>query len=157
MLTNAYAKAACLGVIAGMRSMSAPAMTTTQLSRVQPDDLVGSPLDWMTSPITASVFRALAAGEIIADKLPFLPARTDALPLLGRAGTGALSGAAVCVADGEGMVEGAVVGAIAAVASAHLFYQLRRRLGKATPLPDPVLAVAEDTLMLALGHLALAE
>lgn len=156
-MTNAYAKAACLGVIAGIRSMSAPAMTSTHLVVAQPDDLTDSPLDWMTSPTTAGVFRTLAAGEVLADKLPFLPARTDPLPLFGRAMTGALSGAAVCVAGGEGMIEGAIVGAVSAVASAHLFYQLRRRLGQATRLPDPVIAVAEDGLMLGLGHLALAE
>jgi uncharacterized membrane protein len=154
-MPNAYAKAACLGVIAGMRSMTAPALISGYLDRTHSDALLDSPLEWLATPTAASVFRVLAAGERIADKLPSVPARTSPGPLIGRGVTGALSGAAVCVADGEGLVEGAVVGALAAIASTFAFYHLRRWLTEATPLPDAAVAAAEDALALGLGRTAL--
>ncbi len=156
-MPNAYVKAACLGVIAGMRSMTAPALVSGYLIRTCSDELAGSPLEWLASPVSAGVFKWLAAGEMIADKLPSVPARTAPGPLIGRALTGALSGAAVCVSEGEGLAEGAAVGGLAAVASAFAFYHLRRRLTQSTPLPDAAVAAAEDALALGLGHRILSD
>jgi uncharacterized membrane protein len=154
-MLSTYTKAACLGLIAGMRTMSAPALVSGMLTATCSDELVGTPLEWFALPTTAAVFKLLAAGELIADKLPGVPARTEPGALIGRGVMGALSGSAVCVADGEGMVEGAVIGALSAVASAFAFYHLRRWLTEATPLPDSAVAVAEDALALGLGRRAL--
>ena len=150
-MTNTYLKAAGLGLIAGMRSMSAPALVSDRLAREQPPGLRESPLAFLAAPLTANIFKFLAVGELTGDKLPFVPARIAPGPLTSRVGSGALCGAAVCLADGESAGAGAAVGAAAAAASTFAFYHLRRKLGQVTKLPDPAVAVAEDALMVSIG------
>ncbi len=150
-MTNTYLKAARLGVIAGMRSMSAPALISDHLARTQPPALLHSPLAFLASAQTALVFKFLAGGELVGDKLPFVPARIAPGPLTGRVASGALSGAAVCLAEGERAEMGALVGAVAAAASTYGFYHFRRWLGQVTKLPDPAIAVAEDALAAGIG------
>jgi hypothetical protein len=58
----------------------------------------------------------------------------------------------VFLAEGERAEVGAALGAAAAVASSFLFMSLRRVIGKAAKLPDPVVALAEDGLMLGIGY-----
>ena len=152
MRVNPYLAAAGMGVIAGMRSMSAPAQVSGYFVRHPSDRLAASPLRWLGLPATASVFKFLALGEVGADKLPFVPARIEPGPLGARGVSGALAGGAVCLAEGESVAVGAVVGALAAVASSFAFYHLRKSLGEKTPVPDPVLALAEDALVVGIGR-----
>ncbi len=151
-MTNIYLKAAGLGVIAGARSMMAPALTSSYLLTHPSLFLEASPLKELASPKTANVLRLMAIGEIAGDKLPKTPNRTAPFPLTGRAASGGLCGAAVFLAEGKPAAIGAAVGAAAAIASTFLTYTLRHNLGKATKLPDPAIAVAEDALMLGLGR-----
>ena len=142
-----------MGVVAGMRSMAAPALVSGHFARTEPAALLSSPLRWLGSPRTAIVLKMLALGEVGADKLPGIAARIDLGPLGARAVSGGLCGAAICAAAGRPALAGAGAGIVAAVASSFGFYHLRRSLGR--HLPDPVLAVAEDTLALALGRISL--
>jgi len=151
-MTNLYLKAAGLGVIAGARSMMAPALTSSYLLTHPSLFLDASPLKGMASPKAANVLRLMALGELVGDKLPKTPNRTAPLALAGRAAFGGLCGAAVFQAEGKPAAIGAAVGAAAAVASTFLTYTLRRNLSKATKLPDPAVAVAEDALMLGLSR-----
>ena len=155
MTQNTYLTAACLGVIAGMRSMSAPALVSRHFAAAPSPHLAASAFGWLGSPRTAQVLTLLALGEVGADKLPFIPARTEPGPLAARGVSGALAGGAVCASAGESTAAGAAVGALAALASSFAFYHLRRTLGERGRLPDPVLAVAEDALALGLGRAAL--
>jgi len=154
-MLNTYLKAACLGVIAGMRSMGAPALVSDHLTRTQPPALEQSPLRWLRTSKAANVTKFLAVGEIIGDKLPFTPSRIAPGPLFGRIASGGLSGAALCVADGKGAGPGAVIGVAGAVAGAYGFYHLRRTLGQKLPIPDPVLGAAEDVLAYGIGWIVL--
>ena len=154
-MPNTYLQAACLGVIAGMRSMGAPALVSDRLARTPSGAPEGSPLRWLGTAKTAQVFKILAAGEIVGDKLPRTPARTAPGPLSARLLSGALSGAALCAAGGKPPSAGAAVGALGALAGTFAFYHLRRRLGQATGLPDPIVAVAEDALAYGGGWLVL--
>ena len=156
MKVNPYLAAAGLGVIAGMRSMSAPALVSDHFSRAPSARLAASPLRWLGAPGTAKILKLLALGEVGADKLPGIPARIEPGPLAARGVSGALAGGAVCVAAGESVAGGAVVGALAAVASSFAFYHLRRSLGEKSPVPDPVLASIEDALVLGIGRVVLA-
>ncbi len=151
-MKNTYLKAAALGMIAGMRSMSAPAFVSDHLRHAQSPALSQSPLAFLGSAKTATAFKVLALGELVGDKLPFVPARTAPGPLTGRLVFGGMCGAALCVAEDEPLAAGMVVGAIAALASSFGFYHFRRRLGQVTKLPDPAIAVAEDALMLGVGY-----
>ena len=145
-----YSSVALLGALAGMRSMAAPAVIG-QLSRKGTLAGTTSRLPIVHKPNFATVSLVLAAGELIADKLPFTPNRTAAGPLLGRALTGGISGAIVCSAKKRPVWIGALLGAAAAMGMAYGAYQLRKQIGRRSHLPDGVIALGEDAIVGALG------
>lgn len=144
------ALAAGLGLLSGMRSMAPLALLSRQLAGRSPRGR-GPVLRLMASPRAAALLAALAAAEMAADKTPLVPDRTDALALGGRIGMGALAGAAVARWRGGPAGLGALLGGAAAAASTHFAYHLRKAAGEASPIPDPVLGLAEDALVLAAG------
>lgn len=151
-------KAFQIGVIAGMRTMTAPALVSYKLTHTKPGQraklaLSNSRLNFMTSPTTANVLAVMAAGELVADKLPQTPSRVDQPQIWGRIGSGALSAAALTKADGNSAPVGGVVGALGAVAGSFAFYQLRRWLTHEKGLPDLYVALAEDALTIGAGWL----
>lgn len=154
-MSNTYLQAACLGVIAGMRSMAAPALVSDHFARTPSADLEGSPLRWLGTAKTAKVTKFLAAGEIVGDKLPMTPSRVAPGPLFGRIASGGLCGAALCTAAGKRTEVGAALGVAGAIAGAYGFYHLRRMLGQKLPIPDPVIGAAEDLLAFGTGWLVL--
>ena len=151
-MINLYLKAIGIGVVAGMRCASAPALTSHYFSKHPSLFLDASPLKGIGLTKTANVLKVMAGGELIADKLPQCPNRTDPGALSGRAVSGGVCGAAVFLAEGERAPMGAAVGAVSAVASAFLFMNLRRVIGRAAKLPDPVVALVEDGLMFGIGY-----
>jgi uncharacterized membrane protein len=136
-----------LGLVAGMRSMTAPALLRNWTSK-QPH-LAPTPLDNVTSPV---ILQVMAAGEMVADKLPFTPDRTNPASVAFRALSGALVGGSFCAANRRSPVAGAVVGAVGAVAATYVAFHIRRYLVKERGLPDMVVALAEDAATNALGH-----
>jgi uncharacterized membrane protein len=145
-------QAALLGVAAGMRAAVAPALVAQHLRRRPPAPL--GQLSALGSRRAARALTLAAVGELIGDKLPATPNRTDPGPLVGRALAGALCGAALCRAAGDRGAPGALVGAVSAVGGAWAFFHLRRALG-GVGVPDLAAAVAEDGLLLALAGVAL--
>jgi uncharacterized membrane protein len=141
-----------VGVIAGLRSMTAPAAVAwgARLGRLQLD---GSALAFLGSAVAAWLLTALALGELVADKLPKTPSRTQPGPFIARILTGALSGAALTAGTGSSVAAGALLGALGAVAGTLGGYQLRTRLVPALKVPDYVVALAEDVV--AVGGAAL--
>jgi uncharacterized membrane protein len=93
---------------------------------------------------------AAAAGELVADKTPYIGSRLDAGPLAGRIVSGALCGARVAAGKEGNPVTGAAAGALAAYLSAHVFYHLRRTSTSAG-IPDLAFALAEDAAAFAIG------
>ncbi len=148
---NPNVKAFGMGIIAGMRSMSAPALITHFLSKVPANALQGSPLRFMQSPGVATALKFMASTEIIADKLPGTPNRIAAPVLLVRALSGALVGYTCNQANGESTWAGAILGGTGAVAASYGFYYLRKNLTQSTPIPDAVWAVLEDAIVFAAG------
>jgi uncharacterized membrane protein len=147
---DVYAAAVLLGALAGVRSMAAPAVLG-QLSRKGAlADLSGT-LAFVRSPLFLPASGLLALGEAAADKLPLMPNRTAAGPLLGRALTGGISGAVVCSAKKRPPLIGALMGAAAAVAAAYGAYALRRQATHNLNLPDFAVALAEDAIVGGLG------
>lgn len=139
-----------IGCVAGLRSMTAPAVVAW-----------GAHLGWLhlghgllaffASKISLVIFSLLAVGELIADKLSFIPARTQAGPLGVRIIFGAICGAALCVSGAGSPAIGALLGGLGAVAGAFAGYTYRSRLG--TKVPDLVLAVLEDLVAVAGGFM----
>ncbi len=149
-----YSGAAVLGAVAGMRSMSSPA-TIGQLAKSGLLETGHAQLAFLNRPITAKSLAAAAIGELIADKLPFLPKRTKAPSLIWRAVSGALGGAAVCSSKRRSVLAGAMLGAAAAAGATYGAYELRRWAGERFDIPDPVVAIAEDVLVAGCGLLVL--
>ncbi|MBC8156018.1 MAG: DUF4126 family protein [Bacteroidetes bacterium] len=150
-----YVKAAQLGIVAGMRSMMAPALVSRQYARTRPDHLTDSPLAFVTSPRASTLFMVLAGGELIGDKLPQTPNRTTPGSVTGRVSSGALCGAAVARAEGQQLGLGALAGGLGALVSTFAFYQLRHWLTTEKNLPDVLVALAEDALAVSAGLLVL--
>lgn len=150
MFRSTSAKIIAIGIVAGMRSMSAPLFASIYAR----DALPGSRLGLLGAPSTARTLKALAASELIADKLP-IGARIAAGPLLARVASGAVSGALICAADSRRPEIGALLGGLAALAGTFGFYHLRKRIGRSAAVPDRALGVAEDALVLGIGHAAL--
>ncbi len=154
MITDAqaYAGATALGVMAGMRSMSAPALIS-QVARKGQLAVEGSKLGFLNSRGAISTTALLALGEIVADKLPSAPARTNAGSLITRAVSGAFSGAVLCSAKKKSPWLGAFYGTLGALGGTFAAYHLRRSVEQNLKLPDVVVAVAEDAVVAASAFL----
>ena len=137
--------------LAGMRSMSAPAFLSHYLSRQPHTGLAGSPLRFLQKPITAKVLKVMAAGEMVADKLPTTPDRTAPPVLLGRLLSGALMGAAWYKSRHGSALRGGLLGGLAAGASTFVSYALRTGISKQSGVPVALVGVGEDALVVAGG------
>lgn len=86
-----------------------------------------------------------AAGEWVADKLPFVPARVAPAGLAGRVLFGAVCGGIVAKHRGENPALGMAVGVIGATAAAFGAYYLRKNLAR-RGVPDFAVALVEDAV-----------
>jgi len=132
-----------IGVFAGLRSMTAPAVTAwaARLGWLS----LRTPLSWLGSLPAVILFTLCALGELVADKLPKTPSRMAPVGLVARILTGALSGAAVYYAgSNQGYWPGAILGAVGGVAGCFGGYLARKNLVKALGTPDYVVAIVED-------------
>jgi uncharacterized membrane protein len=146
-------RALALGTISGLRFASGPASVSRAASRGDMR-LGGTPLAFLGSPLLSKALTTAQLGEMIGDKLPAVPDRTKLMPLLGRAAAGGLVGTALFVSKYRPAATGAALGASAAVVAAFAGEALRAIVGRKTGLPDPVVAVAEDAVVLLVGSRA---
>jgi uncharacterized membrane protein len=137
-----------MGAIAGCRSTAAPAALSRAISDDRIEGLEDTPLAVLGSPGGSAVLRIMEIGEFLVDKLPVTPSRTSPLPLLGRTASGALVGAALFASEDRNPAVGGVLGAAAAVASAYAGERLRLQAAKTLGMPDPIVALLEDGLVL---------
>jgi uncharacterized membrane protein len=139
-----------IGVVAGLRSMTAPAIVVwaAHLGWI---NLSGSHLAFVGSAGAVGIFTLGALVEFVADQLPTTPARTTAVPLAARIVMGSLTGACLGTAGGVSLWLGALIGAIGAIAGAFGGYQARVGLIRALHAPDFAIAVPEDLIAIGLG------
>jgi uncharacterized membrane protein len=138
-----------IGVVAGLRSLTAPAVVAWA-AYIGWIDLHGTWASWLTNIIAVIIFTVLAIGELINDKLPKTPARTAPPIFAARIVTGGLAGAALgawphwtFTALGAGVI-GAVLGTLGG-------YQARKRLVAATGGRDLPIALLEDAVAIVGG------
>ena len=139
-----------IGVVAGLRSLTAPAVVAwaAHLGWLK---LAGSPLAFMGSMWAVAIFTLGAIGEFVADQLPTTPARTAAVGLSARIVMGLLTGACLGAAGGASPWLAAVVGAIGAIAGAFGGYRARVGLVQSLGVKDIAIAIPEDLLAIGLG------
>jgi uncharacterized membrane protein len=139
-----------IGVVAGLRSMTAPAVTcwAAHLGWLK---LHGTPLSFMGSAVAVGIFTVLGCAELVADQLPSTPARTQPPGLIARFLLGGLAAAALAASGSQSLVLGGLLGATGGIAGAFAGYQARTRFVKALRVPDFVIAVLEDALAIGGG------
>jgi uncharacterized membrane protein len=148
--TFVFVLAFAIGIVSGMRAMTAPAVTAWAAHRGWLN-LAGTRLAFMGSTAAVAIFIVLAIVEIITDKLPSTPSRTAPVGLTARFITGALSGACVGVSTGQSPALGAILGAAGGVAGAFAGHQWRTGLVRALKVPDFVIALLEDAIAIGAG------
>jgi uncharacterized membrane protein len=141
-----------IGCVCGLRSMVAPAVVAwgAHLGWLHLD---GSWPAFLANKISLTIFSLFAVGELIADKLPFIPRRTLPGPLGVRIVFGALCGAALSLSAGTSLILGAILGALGGIAGAFAGYNYRRLLSRGARLPDLLIALLEDLVAVGGGLL----
>jgi uncharacterized membrane protein len=141
---STYLLAFLIGVVAGLRAMTAPAVVSwaARLGRLHVADTGLAVLGFAVTPYILS---ALAIGELINDKLPKTPSRKAPVPFAARVVSGALCGAALGAAR-QALIGGLVAGALGAIAGTLAGYEFRARLVKATGGNDLPIALLEDAI-----------
>lgn len=137
-----------VGVVAGLRSMMAPAVVSwfAHLNRIS----VGSTyVALMNYRITAVVFSILAVAELVADKLPKTPSRKQPPSFVIRILSGSLVGATVG-ASGDKLLIGLCLGAVGAVVGTLGGAAVRGKLASAFGRDLPA-AILEDIAALAIA------
>lgn len=147
-----FALAFAIGIIDGLRSMTAPA-AIAWAAHLKWVNFRQTWAAFIASPVTLYILTALALLELIADKLPKTPSRKTPGPFIARIVLGALSGAALCTAGGQSAVVGGMLGGLGAVAGTVGGYQARTGLVKAWKVPDFVVALLEDAAAIGGGLL----
>jgi uncharacterized membrane protein len=110
-----------IGIVAGLRAMTAPA-AASWAARLGWLNLAPTNLAFLGYAFTPWIFTALALGELITDQLPTTPSRKVPVQFGTRLLTGGLSGAAIGGANGQlvvgllGGVIGAVIGTLGGAA-----------------------------------------
>jgi uncharacterized membrane protein len=143
-----FALAFLIGLVAGLRAMTAPAVVSWA-ARAGWLNLQGTPLAFLGAAVTPWILTLAALGEIVNDKLPKTGSRKAPGPFGARIVMGALSGAAVGAAGGA-LAAGLLLGAVGAVAGTLGGYELRARLARAAGRDLPI-ALLEDAVAIALA------
>jgi uncharacterized membrane protein len=136
-----------IGLLAGLRSLTAPATTAwaTYLGWLR----LQGPLALIGSISSVAIFTLLAIVELVIDKLPQTPNRTSPLGLIARIVMGGLTGACVAAGGGRVIFLGAILGATGGVVGCFGGFRARTGLVKALGTRDFYVAVIEDLVAIA--------
>lgn len=144
-LSTVLGLAFAAGVVAGLRSFTAPAAVcwAAHLGWLH---LEGSPLSFLGTTAALYISSVLALAELVFDKTPWIGARTKPGPLIFRILTGALAGAAFCASSGQSIAAGAITSGVGAVVGTYGGYQARHRIVTNLKVPDIAVALVEDAV-----------
>ena len=141
-----------IGFVCGLRSMTAPAVVCWG-ARLGWLSLAGSWLNFLTHPVALMIFTLCTIGELIADKFPNIPSRTQIGPLGFRIVFGGICGAALAFSAHAMLAAGVAAGAVGAVAGAYLGYGYRHwSTGK---IPALMAALLEDAVAVGTGFIVI--
>ena len=140
-----------IGVVAGLRSLTAPA-AVSWAAHLGWLNLGGSPLAFMGSTAAVGLLSLAAVGEYVVDKLPKTPRRTLPPSLAFRIVAGGVSGACLCASAGQSLLVGAVLGGIGGVVGGYAGYEARTRLVRGLNVRDILIAIPEDLVAIGLAY-----
>ena len=150
--SESFVKIIGISAIAGMRAMTAPALVSHYLQSHPSRKLQRTKLGFMQTRQAAAICKVLAVGEIIGDKLPMTPNRTEAGGLVGRGVSGALVGATLALAQRKNHLVGASIGMVSALGATYISFLLRKKLTEETPISGLVWGALEDLLAVKSGQ-----
>src|SRR6185437_1658411 len=132
--------ALALGVVAGMRSMMAPAVLALTLSR-QPEYVpTSSPARWFALSPVAVILGIIALGAFVV-----------------RLATGSVTGAALVQLGGINPWAGAACGAVGAILGTFGMFHARKFAGRVTGISDPYIGAIEDVVAIAIAATVVAQ
>jgi uncharacterized membrane protein len=143
--------AVLIGVIAGLRALTAPAVVAwgAFLGWI---DVDGKWSDWVAHPITVTVLTIFLLVELVTDQLPKTPSRKTPAQFITRIITGAFAGAVIGSASHHTFI-GTGAGIIGAVLGTLGGAEARSRLVAANGGKDRPVAVGEDIVAVGGGFL----
>jgi uncharacterized membrane protein len=134
-----------IGVIAGLRALTAPAVVAWA-AHLHWIALQGTHLAFMGTIVAVAIFTLAAVAEIVNDKLPKTPPRTATPSVIIRIVMGAFAAATLSAGIGGSLWIGALLGAVGALVGTFGGYYVRTGLVKALHSPDFVIALLEDAV-----------
>ncbi|MFM0092347.1 DUF4126 domain-containing protein [Paraburkholderia sediminicola] len=152
---SVYVLALLIGVVAGLRAMTAPA-AVSWAAHLGWLPLQDTPLAFLGFTATPYIFTVLAIVELITDQLPKTPSRTVPMQFGARIVLGGLSGAAIGAAHGSllgGLIAGVVGAVIGTLGGAKVRGALARAFGRDLPaalIEDAVAIVGAVVIVMAL-------
>ena len=144
-LTSGLVLPLLIGVIAGLRAMTAPAAISLA-ARAGRLDLATTRLAFLGYAYTPWIFTVLALVELVTDQLPTTPSRTVPIQFGTRILMGGLTGGAIA-ASGGALAIGVIAGMVGAVIGTLGGRAFRARLAAALGSDRPA-AVIEDLIAL---------
>ncbi|CDZ36255.1 DUF4126 family protein [Neorhizobium galegae] len=148
-----YILALLIGVVAGLRAMTAPA-AIAWAAYLGWLNLSGSWLSFMGTIWAVGIFTILAVVELVTDQLPSTPSRKVPQQFGARLIMGALTGAAIGTPYGGwivGLIAGIIGAAIGTYGGAAVRGKLAASFGK-----DPPAAFIEDAVAIVAAYLIIA-
>jgi len=142
---SAYLLAFLIGVIAGLRAITAPAIVSlaTVFGWMH---LMYTPLAFLGYTPSPYILSALAIVELIADKLPKTPSRKAPLGFGVRLITGGICGAAIGASSLAPLAGTLIMGVIGSIAGTLGGYDFRLQLARAVGGKDLPIALIEDAI-----------
>lgn len=138
-------RALLTGFAAGLRSMTPLGVLAAERNDAS---LAGGWKGWpvLSSPTGRVLLQASAIGEMVVDKLPFVPPRTAPQSLWARLVSGGVAGLAMgTVGTGSAVRAAALVaGVVGSLAGSYGGQAYRGKVTKLTGLPDLPVALVED-------------
>ncbi len=148
-IDRVLANSVALGALTGLRSVAASALLSHELADARDRQPSGGLADLLATPTASRVLALLASGEMLADKTSLVGDRVSPIPLTGRAIMGSLTAAAFAGSQRRPVLLPAVLGAAAAIATAYAAFHLRRLAAEHFEVPDRVLGMVEDAVVIA--------
>jgi uncharacterized membrane protein len=138
-----YLLALLIGIVAGLRAMTAPA-AISWAAHLGVLNLSGSWLSFLAHAWTPWIFTVLALAELVTDQLPTTPSRTVPIQFGTRILSGAICGAAIGFPGGS-LGIGAVLGIVGAIVGTLGGRACRAKLAAAFGKDRPA-ALIEDAV-----------
>jgi uncharacterized membrane protein len=156
--TNAFLRrTALLTFASGLRSQVPFATLAESAARGEFAKHASGPVGLFRRRDVQLLCYASSAGELVFDKLPFTPSRMEPGPFAGRLMLGGIAGAIYARGNNRSAALGFVIGATSSGVGTYAGYHARRAIGQQSGLPDPVVAVGEDVIAVAIAHVAVSD